>query len=90
VAGAASGVMGFCVAVAIMMALEIMFKVFHANADNEIVQFVDSWARWLAWEFRDLFTPEDERVGVLVNYGMAGAVYLVAGRLLSGLVRRIG
>lgn len=87
--GSASAVAGFSVLVAIMMALEITFKVFQANGDNAIVQFVDGWTQWLAWEFRDLFTPEDKRVEVLVNFGLAGVAYLVAGRLVSGLIRRV-
>jgi hypothetical protein len=29
-------------------------------------------------------------VGVLVNYGIAAVVYLIAGRVAAGLIRRIG
>jgi hypothetical protein len=75
--------------VAVLLALHIAFVVFSANHGNPIVRTVDDWAQWLAWEFQDMFTPKDHRVAVLVNYGIAAAVYLIAGRIGAGLIRRI-
>jgi hypothetical protein len=75
--------------ICVLLALHIAFVVFSANDDNSIVSAVNDWADWFAWRFRDIFVPKDERVGVLVNYGIAAVVYLIAGRVVSGLIRRI-
>ncbi len=75
--------------ICVLLALHIAFVVFKANDDNSIVRTVNDWADWFAWRFRDMFVPKDERVAVLVNYGIAAVVYLIAGRVVSGLIRRI-
>ena len=75
--------------VAVVLALHIAFVVFSANPANPIVRTVNDRAQGFAWEFRDMFTPKDERVAVLVNYGIAAIVYLIAGRVGAGLIRRI-
>ncbi|MEV5748062.1 hypothetical protein AB0L00_09610 [Actinoallomurus sp. NPDC052308] len=92
--GRATGVLATLVAVAatviaVVLALHIAFVVFSANQANPIVRTVNDWSRGLAWEFRDLFTPKDRRVAVLVDYGIAAVVYLIAGRVGAGLIRRI-
>lgn len=74
--------------IAVIFALHIVFVVFSANPDNPIVVFVRDVSQTLAFVFRDLFLPEDERVRVLVNYGLAAVAYLVVGRFVAGLVRR--
>jgi len=75
--------------ICVLLALHIAFVVFSANQDNAIVRTANDWADWFAWRFRDMFVPKDERVGVLVNYGIAAVVYLVAGRVLASLIRRV-
>ncbi|MCO6010924.1 hypothetical protein NE236_38800 [Actinoallomurus purpureus] len=75
--------------IAIVLALHIAFVVFSANQANPIVRTVNDWAQSLAWEFRDMFTPKDQRVAVIVDYGIAAVVYLIAGRVGAGLIRRI-
>lgn len=86
----AAGLVGVAATViCVLLALHIAFTVFSANDDNVIVSTVNSWADWFAWRFRDMFVPKDERVRVLVNYGIAAVVYLVAGRVVAGLIRRI-
>lgn len=75
--------------IAVVLALQIAFVVFSANAANPIVRTVNDWAQSFAWEFRDMFTPKDQRVAVLVDYGIAAIVYLIAGRVVAGLIRRI-
>jgi hypothetical protein len=75
--------------ICVLLALHIAFVVFSANDDNAIVRTVNDWAGWFAWRFHDIFVPKDERVGVLVNYGIAAVVYLVAGRVVAGLIRRV-
>lgn len=73
----------------VLLSLHITFTVFSANNDNSIVQGVNGLADHLAWRFRDMFVPKDNRVRVTVNYGIAAAVYLIAGRIAAGLIRRI-
>jgi hypothetical protein len=75
--------------ICILLALHIAFVVFSANGDNAIVRTVNTWADWFAWRFRDMFVPKDHRVEVLVNYGIAAVVYLIAGRVIAGLIARL-
>jgi hypothetical protein len=86
---AAAAVRVIAMIICVLLALHIAFVVFSANHDNSIVRTVNDWADWFAWRFRDIFVPKDERVGVLVNYGIAAVVYLIVGRVLAGLIRRI-
>jgi hypothetical protein len=90
VSSAAANLVGIiAMIICILLALHIAFVVFSANGANTIVHTVNDWADWFAWRFRDMFVPKDQRVGVLVNYGIAAAVYLIAGRIAAGLIRRI-
>lgn len=73
-----------------VLAVHIVFVAFEANTSNEIVKTVGDWADDLAWQFRDIFQPENPKVSVAVNYGLAAIVYLIAGRIVVGLVRRLG
>jgi hypothetical protein len=75
------------VVAALILVLYIVLIVFKANPKNVIVHDVKDVARPLAWIFRDLFTPKSLRVRVLVNYGIAAIVYLVAGRLIVRVLR---
>jgi hypothetical protein len=86
---AASLVRILAMIICVVLALHIAFVAFSANQDNAIVRTVNDWADWFAWRFRDMFVPKDERVGVLVNYGIAAVVYLLAGRVLGSLIRRV-
>jgi hypothetical protein len=71
------------------LAVHIVFVAFEANPANELVNTVSAWARGMAWQFKDVFQPSDPKIEVVVNHGLAAVVYLVAGRLLIGLVRRL-
>ena len=55
------------------------------------VDIVNTWldaARWLVGPFKDFFTLDDRKLQVAVNWGLALVVYVIAGRLISGLLRR--
>jgi hypothetical protein len=73
-----------------VLAVHIVFAVFEANVSNDIVTTFRDWADGLAWQFKDVFAPHDPKVAVLVNYGLAALVYLIAGRIAVGLIRRLG
>jgi hypothetical protein len=73
-----------------VLAVHIVFAVFEANGSNDIVTAFEGWAEGLAWQFKDVFTPRDPKIAVLVNYGLAALVYLMAGRLVVRLIQRLG
>jgi len=76
--------------IAVVLLAHVVFVFFAANPGNGIVRTVSGYAGTLAWQFKDLFTPKDVKVRVLVNYGLAAVVYLVLGQLLVRLLRRSG
>jgi hypothetical protein len=86
----ATAIVIVAVAAAIILAVHVVFVVFEANGANGIVETINSWAGSLAWNFKDIFTPANPKTAALVNYGLAAAVYLIAGRVLAALIRRAG
>lgn len=75
---------------AVILALHVVFVVLKTNPQNNIVQFVEGFADTLAWQFEDLFAYENRSLRVFINFGLAAVAYLVAGRILAGLLRRLG
>lgn len=71
---------------ALAMILGIVFTLAPSNPDNVIVRNVLEFADTAAGPFKDVFTIENnpERQ-VVVNYGFAGAVYLLAALLVTRL-----
>lgn len=76
--------------VVVILAVHILFVIFEANTSNDIVSTIGDWAENLAWQFKDVFEPEDAKFRVAVNYGLAAVVYLIIGRVLAGLIQRLG
>ncbi|MDL4772700.1 MULTISPECIES: hypothetical protein [Thermomonosporaceae] len=76
--------------VVLVLAVHIVFVAFEANTANDLVRWTGDRATDLAWQFKDVFQPRDHKVEVAVNHGLAAVVYLVAGRILVGLIRRLG
>ncbi|MEW2505202.1 hypothetical protein ACQPXB_46995 [Amycolatopsis sp. CA-161197] len=75
---------------AAILVLHVIFTVGEANPDNGIVSFVRSWADGLSIGFKDLFTPSDAKLRVLVNYGIAAIFWLVVSGIVAKILRRIG
>jgi hypothetical protein len=71
-----------------IFALHVLFVVFDANQGNGFVSFVYLLAKTLVLGLGDVFTPDDELLGVVLNYGLAALVYLVAGQLIIKAIRR--
>ncbi len=86
--GLVAGVRLALAIVVLILALGIVFVVFHANAHNSIVQHVGSWSRHLAGPAKDLFTPKSAKTRVTVNYGAAIVFYLAAGNIAARLLGR--
>lgn len=76
-------------AAALVLVAYIVLTVGGANPQNGIARFVSGWADDLALGFRDLFTPADARLRVIVNYGSAALFWLVVTGVLNGIVRRM-
>ncbi|WP_199444032.1 hypothetical protein [Umezawaea beigongshangensis] len=75
---------------AVVLVLHVLLTVGGANPDNGITRTAAEFAQPLALGFKDLFTPEDPKLNVLVNHGIAALFWLVARSLVLRLIRRPG
>jgi hypothetical protein len=76
--------------VAIILVVRVLLTVGGANPSNGITSFITSWSDPLAWGFKDLFTPSDGKLRVLVNYGIAAIFWLVVSSVLARIIRKFG
>jgi hypothetical protein len=76
--------------VTVILVLRVVLTIGGANPANGITSFVTSWSDPLAWGFKDLFTPSDLKLRVLVNYGVAALFWLIVSSIVARLVRRLG
>jgi uncharacterized protein involved in cysteine biosynthesis len=74
--------------VVLIIVVGILLVVLKANPANSIVSEVHDWARWLAGPFDGMFTFDNARVAVAVNWGIAAVVYLLVGGLIARLLGR--
>ena len=86
--GLVAGVRLAVTIIVVILALQIVFVVFHANAHNTLVQHVSTWAHHLAGPAKDLFTPKNVKTRTAANYGAAIVFYLVAGNVAARLLSR--
>ena len=56
--------------------------------NNSFVQFVYVLAKVFVLGFGDVFTPNDAKIGLVLNYGLAALMYLVIGKLIARALRR--
>lgn len=75
-------------AVVLIIVAGILLALLRANSTNGVVSEVHGWGRWLVGPFNGMFSFHRTRVGVAVNWGIAAAVYVLAGGLLSRLIGR--
>jgi hypothetical protein len=73
---------------AVTLAVHVAFVVLDANPRNSAVEFFGRLADRLAPGFRNLFHPDGVKQRVVLNYGLAALGYLVAGQIVSRLIRR--
>ena len=73
--------------VVVLIVLGIVLVVLKANPDNAIVETILDGARYLAKPFDAIFELDKRRTEIAVNWGIAAAVYLLVGRLVSRLLR---
>jgi|SRR5438067_9488340 len=74
---------------AVILVLHVIFVIGSANPGNGIVSWIHGWADTLAIGFRDLFEPTDEKLRVLVNYGIAALFWLIVSAIAARLIRRL-
>jgi hypothetical protein len=64
----------------------IVLVLLKANPASTIVSDVHDAARWLAGPFDGLFSFDNARVTLAVNWGLAALVYLIVGGLIARLL----
>jgi len=74
---------------ALILAVHVLLTVGNANPTNGITTFFATTADWFVLAFRNLFTPDNVKLRVLVNYGLAALFWLVVSAVLSRLIRRL-
>ncbi|HEX4724230.1 MAG TPA: hypothetical protein VH333_17060 [Pseudonocardiaceae bacterium] len=74
--------------VVVILVIRVLLTVGGANPANGITSFITSWSDPLAWGFKDLFTPGDAKLRVLVNYGIAALFWLIVSSVLTRIIRR--
>lgn len=72
----------------LVIALGILLVVLDANPDNGVVEVVTDAARFLVGPFERIFTFDDAQLQTAINWAIGGFVWLIAGQLVAGLLRR--
>lgn len=68
----------------------ILLRVLGANASNSIVEGVTDLARTLVGPFKSLFTIDNPKVEMAVNWGLAALLWFFVGSLIARVLRRMG
>lgn len=76
------------VIVAVLVA-HIVLTLLEANPQNFLTEFVATWAAEFNLGLGNLFTPEQPKLAVTLNYGVAALLWLVATAVVVRLLRRI-
>lgn len=74
---------------ALVLAVHVLLTIGDANPANGITRFFSTTADWFVLAFKNLFTPADAKLRVLVNYGLAAVFWMILSAVLSRLVRRL-
>jgi hypothetical protein len=71
-----------------LILIGIVLVVLEANRDNAIVDWLVGAAHWLVGPFDDIFQPDARKLHVAINWGLAAALYALAGSLIARVLRR--
>lgn len=74
--------------IAVVLVVHVILVVGDANPSNGITTFIKSLADTVALGFKNLFTPGNAKLRVLVNYGIAAIFWLVVTMIVAKLLRR--
>jgi hypothetical protein len=86
--GVARGVRLVTSVVVGLLVVAILLVVLEANRDNAIVEALLDAGAWLAGPFDDVFSMDNRKQRIAVNYGLAAVVYAIAGGLIARILRR--
>ncbi|TCP54209.1 hypothetical protein EV191_103252 [Tamaricihabitans halophyticus] len=75
---------------AVILVAHIILVIGEANPDNWITMTVADLAGPLSIGFQDLFIIADQKLELLVNYGLAAIFWLVVSAIAARIVRRLG
>jgi len=77
-------------AAAVVLVIHVLLVAGEANPANWIARLTSDFADFFSLGFKDLFTkPTDEKLRVLVNYGLAALFWLIVSAALARLIRRL-
>lgn len=71
-----------------VIVIGILLHVFEANESNGIVSAVYDIAGWFVEPFKQLFSLDERKVEIAVNWGIGAIVYAVVGGLVASLLAR--
>jgi hypothetical protein len=71
-----------------LVVVAIALVLLEANRDNAIVDWLVGAGDFLSQPFHGIFTPDGRKAQVAVNWGLAAAVYAIAGGLIARMLRR--
>lgn len=74
--------------VVLIIVVGILLIVLKANTTNSIVAEIQDWAHWLTGPFDGMFSFDNARVAIAVNWGIAAVVYLLIGGLITRVLGR--
>jgi hypothetical protein len=75
--------------IASLVALAIALQLLGANSHNSIAHGIHAGANWFAGSFTSLFAIHNDRLSLLVNWGLALGCYLLAGLIVASLIATI-
>lgn len=86
---AASAVFAAAAVIALILTAHTVLVAFEADTANDLVIRLGDLATVLAWRFKDIFQVDDPRGEIFANYTLAAYAYLLTGRVLADLIRRL-
>ena len=66
-----------------------VFVFFEANPTNPLVEFTANIRDTFGWFTKDLFQPDDAKIGETINDALAALIWVVGGNLVSKLIVRL-
>ncbi len=71
-----------------LILIGIVLVLLEANRDNAIVDWLVGAAHSLVGPFDDIFQPDGRKAHMAINWGLAAALYALAGSLIARALRR--
>jgi hypothetical protein len=77
-----------CGLFALVLGLHVLLVLANANPNNGFASFVDSFSSAVSLGLRSLFTPENHKLQVFLNDGVAAIAWLVIAAALTYAIRQ--